>query len=132
MTHRIAVGALVGPLGVLMCRRLPTVRWYPGKWDFPGGHIDDGETAGEALARELLEEVNIRIAIPVEPPAFTVHDNHGAVDGLALTGWVLTEWSGVPANLAEEEHGEIRWVAPSDAGKLDLAHAAYAGVLRQL
>ncbi|HEX9227248.1 MAG TPA: NUDIX domain-containing protein [Arthrobacter sp.] len=61
MTHRIAVGALVGPLGVLMCHRRPSLQRYPAKWDFPGGHIEDGETAGEALARELLEEVNIRI-----------------------------------------------------------------------
>ncbi|WP_346926857.1 NUDIX domain-containing protein [uncultured Arthrobacter sp.] len=132
MTHFIAVGALVGPLGVLMCRRLPSSRWYPGKWDFPGGHIEDGETAGEALARELLEEVNVRITAPKELPAFTVRANDGATDGLALTGWVLTEWSGVPANLATNEHDEIRWFTPSDAGKLDLAHAVYADVLRHL
>ena len=66
MTHHIAVGALIGPLGVLMCHRRPSLQWYPGKWDFPGGHIEDGETAGEALARELLEEVNVRIAVPEE------------------------------------------------------------------
>jgi mutator protein MutT len=100
MTHRIAVGALVGPLGVLMCHRRASLKWYPGKWDFPGGHLEDGETAAEALARELLEEVNISIAIPAGPPTFTVHNNAGATDGLALEGWVLTEWSGVPANLA--------------------------------
>lgn len=57
MTHRIAVGVLVGPRGVLMCRRAQSAKWYPGLWDFPGGHIEDGESAGEALARELLEEV---------------------------------------------------------------------------
>lgn len=132
MTHRIAVGALVGPLGILMCRRLPTARWYPGKWDFPGGHVEDGETTAEALARELLEEVNVRIAIPAGPPMFFVRDNGGATGGLALEGWVLTEWSGVPANLAGDEHDEIRWFAPGDARKLDLAHPAYADVLRQL
>jgi 8-oxo-dGTP pyrophosphatase MutT (NUDIX family) len=91
MTHRIAVGALAGPLGVLMCRRLPTVRWYPGKWDFPGGHIEDGETAGEALARELLEEVNVPVAIPAGPPIVTVRATDGATDRLALEGRVLTE-----------------------------------------
>lgn len=91
-----------------MCHRRPSLQWYPGKWDFPGGNIEDGEAAGETLARELLEEVNVRITVPAEPPAFTVRNNDGATDGLALDGRVLTEWSGVPANLAREEHDEIQ------------------------
>lgn len=51
MTHRIAVGVLVGPLGVLMCHRLPSARWYPDTWGFPGGHIEDGEGAGVRIVR---------------------------------------------------------------------------------
>lgn len=130
MTHRIAVGALVGPLGVLMCHRRPSLTWYPGKWDFPGGHIEDGETAGEALARELLEEVNVRISVPGELPTFSVYYNQGATDGLALSGWVVTEWSGVPENLARDEHDDIRWFTPGQAIGLDLAHHAYFHVLQ--
>lgn len=42
-----------------MCHRLPSLRWYADKWDFPGGHIEDGETAGDALVRELREEVAV-------------------------------------------------------------------------
>lgn len=132
MTHRIAVGALVGPLGVLMCRRIPSSQWYPGKWDFPGGHIEGGETAAEALARELLEEVNIRIAAPKEAPTFKVHYNHGATAGLALSGWVITEWSGVPENRARNEHDNLRWFTPVQAIELDLAHHAYFDLLKQL
>src|SRR6478609_6409404 len=104
MTHRIAVGVLVGPRGVLMCRRVPTAKWYPGKWDFPGGHIEDGETAGEALARELLEEVAVRIVPPRNAPAFTVRDAENSPDGLTLSGWVLETWAGDPTNVATDEH----------------------------
>lgn len=132
MTHRIAVGALVGPLGVLMCHRRPSLQWYPAKWDFPGGHIEDGETAGEALARELLEEVNIRIVVPEDAPTFSIHDNRGATDGLALSGWVITEWSGVPENLARDEHDDVQWFTPIQALELDLAHHAYFALLKQL
>jgi mutator protein MutT len=132
MTHRIAVGVLLGPRGVLMCRRVQSARWYPGLWDFPGGHIEDGETAGEALARELLEEVAVRVAPPRNAPRFTVQVDAGSPDGLALSGWVLDSWSGDPANMATDEHSEIRWLSPDDALGLDLAHVSYTEVLRNL
>src|SRR5512141_678984 len=125
MTHRIAVGALLGPRGVLMCRRVDSARWYAGKWDFPGGHIEDGESAGEALARELLEEVAVTVVPPRSAPSFTVQTNESSPDGLALSGWVLDMWSGDPANMATAEHSEIRWLSPDDALGLDLAHDSY-------
>jgi 8-oxo-dGTP diphosphatase len=33
---------------------------HAGKWAFPGGHVDQGETSSEAAYRELEEEVGIR------------------------------------------------------------------------
>jgi 8-oxo-dGTP pyrophosphatase MutT (NUDIX family) len=38
---------------------------YVAGWQFPGGGVEPGETIGEALARELVEEGNIEI---LEPP----------------------------------------------------------------
>lgn len=132
MTHRIAVGILLGPLGVLMCRRVPSARWCPAKWDFPEGHIEDGETPSEALARELLEEIAVRVAPPRNAPDFSVRDNETSTHGLALSGWFLDAWTGDPRNVATDEHDEIRWLSLDEAIRLDLAHDSYAEVLEDL
>ena len=47
-------------------RFLATQRGYgefKDKWEFPGGKIEEGETAKEALKREILEELDMKISV---------------------------------------------------------------------
>jgi 8-oxo-dGTP diphosphatase len=39
---------------------------YKDGWEFPGGKIEAGETAEQALAREIQEELNTKIAVQEE------------------------------------------------------------------
>jgi len=36
---------------------------FKGKWEFPGGKIEDGETSEEALIREIKEELDVDIKV---------------------------------------------------------------------
>ena len=58
---RVAVAVLIRRDGkVLLAQRLPGTP-YPGYWEFPGGKLEPGESAAQALARELSEELGIDV-----------------------------------------------------------------------
>ncbi|QDW28690.1 NUDIX domain-containing protein [Arthrobacter sp. KBS0702] len=132
MTHRVVVAALLGPAGILLCRRSPASLAYPGSWDFPGGHIEDGESAGDALVRELREELGITIERPRGAPSFRLSRGDGGTASLQLQGWAITGWDGVPSNCAPGEHTEIGWFGIPQALGLDLAHHEYREAIPQL
>lgn len=46
---------------ILLSKRLKE-QHQGGLWEFPGGKIESGETAEQALQRELMEELNITAA----------------------------------------------------------------------
>jgi ADP-ribose pyrophosphatase YjhB (NUDIX family) len=54
----IARGVLIGPRGVLLCRSVGADYAY-----LPGGHVEFGETAAYALARELQEEMGVKVKV---------------------------------------------------------------------
>jgi mutator protein MutT len=106
---------------VLLCHRSPTREWYPDVWDLPGGHIELGETGGEALRRELAEELGIAVDLEEEPLTRIVDESIA----IELCVWLIDQWKGELSNLAPNEHDELRWCSLEDAESLDLAHPSY-------
>lgn len=46
----------------LLTLRAPKLRAHAGQWAFPGGRIDEGESAIDAALREMHEELGLRVA----------------------------------------------------------------------
>ncbi len=61
-----AVAVLVRNDGMVLLGQRPEDKSWAGWWEFPGGKIEDGETAIQALQRELHEELGTS-AIEVYP-----------------------------------------------------------------
>jgi 8-oxo-dGTP diphosphatase len=105
---RIIVGAAIISEGrVLACERaLPPE--MAGKWEFPGGKVDPGETEEEALVRECQEELGVDIAVGAR-----VGDDISMLAGTAiLRVYVATLRGG--AQPTPLEHSDLRWLAVSE------------------
>ncbi|GGW94137.1 8-oxo-dGTP diphosphatase MutT [Alteromonas halophila] len=59
-TVHVAVGVILRDGQTFVCLR-GEHQHQGGKWEFPGGKVDEGETVAEALSRELAEEVGITV-----------------------------------------------------------------------
>lgn len=101
---------------LLACRR-PPGKHLGGKWEFPGGKVEAGETPAAALVRELEEELGIA-AEPLRPLTPVVWDyGRGPI---RLLPWLCRILSGVPRL---REHSEIRWCMGEELDALDWADA---------
>lgn len=127
--HRVVAGALTGPGGVLVAHRRSDRAYYPDCWDLPGGHVELGESAHDALVREPREEIGVR-AFMSGPPIATITSEGD--DPMHLDLWVISRWVGAPRNLAPEEHDELRWATADQLAALDLAHPRYCALLTSL
>ena len=60
----VAAGLICRDGRYLIARRKPGVH-LAGFWEFPGGKREAGETLEECLQRELFEELNVRVDVPL-------------------------------------------------------------------
>ena len=101
---RCVADALIRDGKILLVRRSPLRRFYPGVWDLFGGHIEGEESAEDALRREALEE--LRVEIESFHVLGTIYD---LVESAEITVFAVLGWKGEPVNAAPDEHSEISW-----------------------
>ncbi len=100
----VAAGILCDTAGrVLIAERLGGGP-FQGLWEFPGGKIVPGETAPQALSRELAEELGIEVTA-CAPFMNLRHEYDDRV--VTIEFFLVSEWNSDPVG---REGQELRWV----------------------
>lgn len=102
----VAVAVLVRPDGAVLLARRPRTKVYAGYWEFPGGKIEPGEAASQALAREVREELAAEVeeAYPWMTHVFSYP--HATV---RLHFYRVLRWRG---EVRAKEHEGLAWRSP--------------------
>lgn len=102
----VAVGAIFNQQGEILIAKRAAHKFQGNLWEFPGGKVEAGETAEQALIRELQEEVNLT------PKSFTslmqIEHDYGE-KAFLLDVYLVKEFSGT---LQALEQQEVKWVLP--------------------
>ena len=85
------------------------------KWEFPGGKVQKNETFEEALAREIKEELNIKVSLQDKITEEKYKDEK--ID-IILHYYLCTQESGT---IKLSEHEDLAWVEKKDFDKYDFA-----------
>ncbi|MFI6104458.1 (deoxy)nucleoside triphosphate pyrophosphohydrolase [Streptomyces sp. NPDC051310] len=112
MTDRVVVAGAVFDGGRLLAARRSAPPALAGRWELPGGKLEPGETAQEALVRELREELGVEIE-----PGERIPGEWPLAPGYVLHVWTARLVSGEPRPL--QDHDELRWLDRRELDNVD-------------
>jgi 8-oxo-dGTP diphosphatase len=119
----VTAGILFKDSRVFIGKRKPAGR-LPGKWEFPGGKVEEGETPEACLERELEEELEIE-AMVGDLLWVSMHDyDFGTVKVL----FFRVQWDG--GEIHPKDHEEYGWVPVDQLKGYDFVPADRAFVRR--
>ena len=102
---QISVGIIRNAEGEIYITQRAADAHMANKWEFPGGKIEEGESAEDAVVRELQEEVGITTTSlqQFDKLEYQFPDRH-----ITLWFWLIDGWEGEPWG---KEGQPGRWVA---------------------
>ncbi|QOC23206.1 Nudix family hydrolase [Wenzhouxiangella sp. AB-CW3] len=114
---RVAAAVIRDQRGRILLGQRPAGKHLAGTWEFPGGKCDPNETAQDALARELLEELGVACSDMSPLLALTHHYPERAVH------LMLYQVGQVTGTAYGREGQALRWVSAEELDQIDMPAA---------
>lgn len=115
-TYYVVGAAIFNDKGQLLCAQRQS-KGFEGKWEFAGGKIEQGESPEQAVEREIMEEMKIKV-IAEEEIASTSHTYKDRIINLRIFKCRYVE-----GDISDFEHSAVKWCAKEEASSLDWADA---------
>ncbi|MET9228280.1 (deoxy)nucleoside triphosphate pyrophosphohydrolase [Lentzea sp. NPDC003310] len=108
---RVVVGAAIVRGGRLLAQQRSYPESHAGQWELPGGRVEPGEKPADALVRECVEELGVRVVVgeQVGPDVPLKKD-------MVLRIFAAELADGEPEAL---EHNAVRWITADEVPGLD-------------
>ena len=115
----VVAGALIDAQGRILIADRPPGKSFAGRWEFPGGKCQSGESTADALKRELAEEIGIEVT-SAEPLMTVSHRYPGAATTVRIECWRVDGWTGTPQPLDGQQ---LRWCTRDELAEADILEA---------
>lgn len=109
--------ALSDGAGRWLMQRRPADKHHGGLWEFPGGKVESGENPGNALVREISEELGLELDASALTPAGFAQGPLPGRDSQIVILLYSASWDGSP--VAALEGGVVGWFTPAEMRLLD-------------
>ena len=113
----VSCAIIINPFDQVLVTQRSARMPLPLKWEFPGGKIEDNETAEECLIREIREELNIEIEIT---SALSPNDYQYPDKLIRLIPFICKQTGG---EIILKEHADYKWLDVKDLLDLEWAEA---------
>jgi 8-oxo-dGTP diphosphatase len=113
----VVAAALYDGDGRVLIAERPAGKHMAGRWEFPGGKVNAGESEAEALARELREELGVTII--ASRPFMRLAHSYADRD-VELSMWIVEDFQGEPQSLDRQR---LKWVPPARLMEEDILEA---------
>ena len=116
MNWTTVVCAIIEKDNIYLCCQRSEKMKLPLQWEFPGGKCEEGESLKSALAREIFEELNLKVNV-----GDIFETSFYQPNSIKLIAFFCTV-VGLD-NLVLNEHKAIRWLNKKDLHTLNWATA---------